>query len=120
MRFIEETAGLDAMNMIPLLREKDYELLGNIEIREADWLRLRRSGVIRFVVNSCSASFGGRVGAGLILLIAVTCLGKGNINVTAWMGLIYGAFSLSASVVYAVRAWFRLEGRFARRAANTG
>lgn len=98
--------------MISLLHEKDYELLGNIEIRKADWLRIRRNGFFRFVVGSCSSSFAGRIGSGLILLALVTCMGKGSIGVTAWMGLIYGMFSLGVSLVYAVRAWFRLERRF--------
>jgi hypothetical protein len=98
--------------MISLLHEKDYELLGNIEIREADWLRIRRNGSIRFMIASCSASIGGRVGAGLILLVAVTCLNKGSVGLTAWMGLAYGIFSISASLVYAVRSWRRLESRF--------
>ncbi|GEM_PF-2114718 len=113
-----QTASLEGVNMIPLLREQDYELLGNIEIREADWLRIRRNGFARFVIASCSASFAGRVGTGLILLVVASCLSRGSIGVTAWMGLAYGAFSLSASALYSGRAWFRLERRFTRGAAD--
>ncbi len=61
--------------MISLL----HELLGYIEISKADWLRIRRLGPVRFVMQSCLASFSGRVGAGVILVVAVSCLDSGGI-----------------------------------------
>jgi hypothetical protein len=98
--------------MISLLHEKEYELLGNLEIREADWLRIRRLGLTRFVFDCCRSSYSGRIGAGLLLLAAVDGLDAGRSGGAGWLMIVFGAYGVVASAVYAVAVWRRLERRF--------
>jgi hypothetical protein len=42
--------------MISILHEKDYELLGDVEIRCEDWQRIRKLGAVRFATQYCRAT----------------------------------------------------------------
>jgi hypothetical protein len=42
--------------MVSLLHEPEYEMLGNIEIREADWIKLRARGRMQFVASCLRSS----------------------------------------------------------------
>jgi hypothetical protein len=105
--------------MISLLHEKDYEMLGNIEIRQPDWTRISQMGMFRFVVKSCSASLGGQIGTFLLCSV-----GLGHIDPLrrlgggAWVALVYGVWCLGCSAIHAIRAWHRLEQRFNRAVAG--
>ena len=99
--------------MIFLLHEREYEMLGDIEIREEDWYRLRVQGPVRFVVGCLRSSPAGRIGA-LLLLTSVG--GFHNLHhIDGWAGfsLVLGTWALFTSTLYAVNAWLRLERRFA-------
>jgi len=100
--------------MISLLHEKEYELLGEVEIRRADWLRIRQEGWFRFVFKWCSSSYGGRIAATLVFSIALGHIDPlRRLGGYAWTALAYAAFGLVAGAIHATRAWRRLERRFA-------
>jgi 4-hydroxybenzoate polyprenyltransferase len=100
--------------MISLLHQKDYELLGNIEIREADWLRIRRTGLVRFIYLCCASSWGARISAGFLLTAGIRCFESHQVDTTAWFLLVFGVWGVAYSVIYSVRVWHRLEDRFTR------
>jgi hypothetical protein len=100
--------------MISLLHEKEYELVGEVEVRRADWLKIRRAGWFQFVVKWCSTSFGGRIGATAVSFVALSHIDPlRRLGEFAWTALIFGAWYLGASAFHAVRVWRRLEQRFA-------
>jgi hypothetical protein len=101
--------------MISLLQEKEYELLGNLEIRQPDWIRIRQVGMFRFVVNFCSASLGGKIGLFLLFSVVLDHIEPlRRLGPAGWITLVYGLFYLGASAFHALRAWRRLEQRFNR------
>ena len=100
------------LDMLSILREPECEMLGDIEIRKADWHRIRVQGLFRFVARCCQSSLSGRVGALLILSSLEGVHGLHAIDESAWFLLFLGAYGIAMSLLYGVRAWFRMEGAF--------
>ena len=98
--------------MISLLHNKDYEMLGNLEIRRADWEKLRQLGPVRFVMKCCVSSYSGRIGAILIISSIAGVHGLHLIERSAWFLIAYGTFGVLMNIQYAIRSWFRLDRRF--------
>ena len=98
--------------MDSLLHGKEYELLGDIEVRRDDWREIRKIGLFRLVLRSCSASFAGRLGAALLFVTSLACFEIGHLSPSAWMAFAFGIWGIGVSAMYAVRAWVRLEQRF--------
>ncbi len=87
-------------------------MLGDIEIREADWINLRARGRMAFIASCLRSSLAGRIAALLVLSSVGGFHSFSRIEGWAWFLLVLGAWCLFASTLYAVRAWFRLEKRF--------
>ncbi len=102
--------------MISILHEKDYELLGDVEIRCEDWQRIRKLGAVRFATQYCRATLGVRLGGLLLLTTAASLHNLHEISTDLWIFLAYFLFALVAGLVHAARAWLRLERRFNRDA----
>lgn len=99
--------------MISLLKEKEYEMLGDIEIHQADWARIREMGSARFISRSCFASFSGRFGIAVLLSVVGVYSRTHWLSGTLFCGLALGIWSLGLSASYAALAWRRIERRFA-------
>lgn len=102
--------------MLSSLRELEYQMLGDIEIRKADWLRIRVQGPFRFAVSCCRSSFSGRIGALLMLSSLEGVRGLHAIDGLAWFLLTLGTFGVCLSLLYGWRAWFQMERIFSARA----
>ena len=103
--------------MISLLHEKEYELLGDREIRRPDWIKLRQMGMLRFVAKACSASLGGQIGGFVIFSVVLDHIDPlRRLGSGAWVALAYGVLYVGASAFHAFRAWRRLAQRFDRAA----
>ena len=87
-------------------------MLGDIEIRKADWLKIRNQGPLRFVASCCRSSISGRIGALLMLCSLEGVHGFRAIDGSAWFLLFLGAFDVSLSLLYGWRAWLRMEKTF--------
>ena len=104
--------------MLSILREPEYEMLGDIEIRKADWLRIRVQGPFRFAVSCCRSSFSGRIGALLMLSSLEGVHGLHAIDGSAWFLLTLGTFGVCLSLLYGWRAWSQMETVFSAKAAQ--
>jgi hypothetical protein len=104
--------------MISLLHEKDYEMLGGIEIREDDWQRIRRMGLVRFMITCSAASYGGRIATFLLLSAFTQIHGFWKLDPAAWFLITIGILYAGASLLHALRAWYRMEQRFNRSEAR--
>lgn len=100
--------------MISLLYETDYVMLGNTEVRQADWQRIRQTGARRFVLKQSGKSLRGRIGALLILSVLVNVHNIRSLTASEWMVVGYGAFLIIARLIYFAHSWSRLEQRFNR------
>lgn len=89
-------------------------MLGDIEIRKADWIKIRVQGPFRFAASCCRSSISGRVGALLMLCSVEGVHGLHAIEGSAWFLLLTGAFGISVSLLYGWRAWSRMETAFFR------
>ncbi|WP_128915614.1 hypothetical protein [Granulicella sibirica] len=111
---IDDRAVGKISNVISILHEREYKTLGDIEIRETDWQRIRERGRLRFMADCCRSSISGRVGLVLMLSSVEGLHSLHSIDTSAWLLLLFGAYALSASIIYSARAWGRLERRFDR------
>lgn len=103
--------------MITLFNQPPYEMVSGLEVREQDWLRLRQTGLWHFVFRSVKLSWGGSIGALLVLQALMSAVGNGahfHLTSQEWTLLVFGLYGIGASLFYYVRAWFRLEARFPR------
>ena len=98
--------------MISILHERDYEMLGDVEIHRSDWLRLSSRGAFRFVADFVGASTIGRVGLFLLLSSGDGIHGLHHTEGWAWVLVALGSWYVGASAFHAIRAWLRLEQRF--------
>lgn len=104
--------------MLSILREPEYEMLGDIEIRKADWIKIRVQGPYHFAVSCCRSSFSGRIGALLMLSSLEGVHGLHAMDGSAWFLLTFGAFGVCLSLLYGWLAWFRIERTFSHKAAQ--
>ena len=98
--------------MISLLHQPDYEMLGDIEIREADWTKLRARGRMQFIAVCLRCSPSARIAVLLLLSSVGGFHDLSHVEGWAWFLLVLGAWCLFTSALYAIRAWHRLERRF--------
>ncbi len=87
-------------------------MLGGLEIRKADWLKIRVLGRFRFAASCCRSSISGRIGALLMLCSVEGVHSLHAIEGSAWLLLLLGAYGVSVSLLYGWRAWIRMEEAF--------
>jgi hypothetical protein len=100
--------------MISILHEKDYEMVGNTEVRLEDWQRTRVEGAFRFVVRTASQSFQAKVAFWLM----IATLPEVPVWRTYWKEntvlLIFACYCFTVALIHAFRIWARCERRFNR------
>jgi len=100
--------------MISLLHERDYEMVGNTEVRLEDWQRMRVGGGFRFVVQTASKTVQAKVAFWLIVAnFPEVFFWRKYIEENSVL-LVFASYIMLCAFLGAYRVWGRCERRFNR------